>query len=83
METTRVAAEVAALSGRLTEGAGKHLVGDAATATLLAEAACAAAAILLDLNLKGFADDRPGQAAQCVRDADVARQRALSRATET
>jgi methenyltetrahydrofolate cyclohydrolase len=82
METTRVAAEVAALSARLTEGAGKHLVGDAATATLLAEAACAAAAVLLDLNLKGFADDRPGQAAQCARDAAIARQQALSKADE-
>jgi methenyltetrahydrofolate cyclohydrolase len=82
MGMTRVAGEVAALSSRVTQAAGRHLVGDAATATVLAEAACAAAALLLDLNLRGLADDRPGQAAQCVRDADIARQQALSKANE-
>jgi formiminotetrahydrofolate cyclodeaminase len=82
MELTRVAGEVAALSARVTQAAGRHLVGDAATATLLAEAACAAAGVLLDLNLAGLEDDRPGHAAQCVHDAGIARQQALSKARE-
>jgi hypothetical protein len=83
MEITQVSGELATLSARLTVGAGRHLVGDAATATVLAESACAAAAVLLDLNIGGFADDRPGQAAECVHDADVARQQALSKAHES
>jgi formiminotetrahydrofolate cyclodeaminase len=83
MEVSRVASEVATLAARLTEGAGRHLAGDAATATALAEAACAAAAVLLELNLKGLADDRPGQAAQCVHVAEVARRQALAKAHES
>jgi formiminotetrahydrofolate cyclodeaminase len=83
METSRVAAEVATLAAGLTKGAGIHLVGDATTATVVAESACAAAAVLLELNLKGFEDDRPGQAAQCVHDAGVAREQALSKAHES
>lgn len=82
MEMTRVSGEVAALAARITDGSGRHLVGDATTATVLAEAACAAAAVLLELNLRGFEDDRPGQAAQCVHDADLARRQALSKAHE-
>ncbi|MGZ4166008.1 MAG: cyclodeaminase/cyclohydrolase family protein [Solirubrobacteraceae bacterium] len=83
MEMTRISGEVAALAARVTQGADRHLVGDAATSTLLAEAACAAAALLLELNLKGFEDERPRHAAQCVRDADIARQQALSKAHES
>lgn len=83
MGVTRAAGEVAELAGRLTEGAGRHLTGDAATATALAEAACAAAAVLLELNLKGFADERPGQAAQCVHVAQLARRQALAKAHES
>jgi len=83
MEITRVSGELATLSARVTVGAGRHLIGDAATATVLAESACAAAAVLLELNIRGFEDDRPGHAAQCAHDADVARQQALSKAHES
>ena len=82
-EVVRIGGEVAALGGRLTEAAGRQLVGDAATATVLAEAACAAAAVLVELNLNAFEDERPRQARQCVRDADIARTQALSKAHES
>ena len=83
MEMTRVAGELAVLAARVTQAADRHLVGDAATATTLAEAACASAALLLELNVSGFEDDRPGNAAQCVREAESARQAALSKAHES
>ncbi|MFL5863341.1 MAG: cyclodeaminase/cyclohydrolase family protein [Solirubrobacteraceae bacterium] len=82
MEVARVAGEVAALAARVTQEAGRHLLGDAATATVLAEAACAAAALLVEINLARFEDERPGQAAQCVRDASTARRRAYAKAHE-
>jgi methenyltetrahydrofolate cyclohydrolase len=82
METARVSAEVATLAAGLTKGAGIHLVGDATTATVVAESACAAAGVLLDLNLLGFDDDRPGQAAECVHGAHIARQQALAKVHE-
>jgi formiminotetrahydrofolate cyclodeaminase len=83
MEIARAGAEVSTLAAQITDGASRHTTGDAATAAVLAEGACRAAAMLVEVNLRGTPDERPAQAAQCVRDADVACQRALSKAHET
>jgi formiminotetrahydrofolate cyclodeaminase len=83
LEIARAGAEVSALAAQISDGAGPHVTGDAVTAALLAEGACRAAAMLVAVNLRGITDERPALAAQCARDADVARQRALSKAHET
>ncbi|MGH2857623.1 MAG: cyclodeaminase/cyclohydrolase family protein, partial [Solirubrobacteraceae bacterium] len=77
---TELAAEVAQLAADCAQRAGRHPVGDAATASVLAAAACRAAAMLVSLNLEGVADDRPGQAAQLAEQAAIVSQHALGRA---
>jgi methenyltetrahydrofolate cyclohydrolase len=83
LRVARAGAEVCSLAARVTASAGRHAVGDAVTAAVLSQAACRAAAMLVELNLKGTADERPGQAAQCVHEADVACQQALLKAHES
>lgn len=77
----QLGAEISQLAAEAAERAGRHPVGDAATASVLAAAACGAAALLVSLNLEGMADDRPGQAAQLAEQAAVASQHALGRAS--
>lgn len=79
---TQAAAEVAALGRAATDGAGRHLLGDSATATVLAAAACRAAALLVDLNLHGTADPRLDEAVQLVRAAEVDSQHAVHKTRE-
>lgn len=76
----QVAAEISQLAGETAERAGRHPVGDAATAAVLAGAACRAAAMLVSLNLSGVVDDRPGQAAEFAEQATVVSQQAVGRA---
>jgi formiminotetrahydrofolate cyclodeaminase len=72
-----IGAEVAALAAQVAELVGRHVVGDAAVAAVLAEAVCQAAAALVALNLAGATDERPTRAAQRSADAAVARRKAL------
>ena len=53
----RCAARTADLGLRALTGGSEHLRGDVVTGVLLAEAACAAAVRLLELNLADFPDD--------------------------
>jgi formiminotetrahydrofolate cyclodeaminase len=76
-----LAADTAALGAEVADGSSAAVRGDAVTAVLLAEAAGAAAATLVDINLGG----RPGgplaqRAAQARVRAREARERALSEA---
>lgn len=74
----QTASEVSELAAQLTNGAGRHVLGDAATATVLAAAACRAAQVLVDLNLRGLGDERPTRAALLSQRAESACRRALS-----
>ena len=82
LEVARVSADVTALAAGLAETGSRHLIGDATAAALLGHAACQAATVLVQINLKGATDERPTQAAQWCGDADAARRRALSKAHE-
>jgi formiminotetrahydrofolate cyclodeaminase len=77
-----VSAEVAGLAQAAAEAAGRHLAGDSATAAVLAEAACAAAALLVKINLGGTADPRLREAAQLTHAAMQARESACAKANE-
>ena len=83
LEVARVSAEVSALAAGLADTGSRFLIGDATTAAVLAHAACQSATALVQINLKGATDERPTQAAQWCADADVARQRALSKVHES
>jgi formiminotetrahydrofolate cyclodeaminase len=75
----RTAAEVAALAAEAARTGNVHLRGDAMAAALLAEAACAAATRLAEINLAGRPDDpRREEAAELPRRALEARLAALS-----
>jgi methenyltetrahydrofolate cyclohydrolase len=76
----RAAAEVTGLAQAAAEAANRHLLGDSAAAALLGEAACAAAALLVEGNLSRTADPRRAEAEQLARDAVVVRQRVQIRA---
>ena len=78
-----VAAEVCALADGVAGAVGRHTVGDAAVAAVLAQAACRAAALLVELNLEAAEDDRPGRAAQLVGATGEVCSRALSKAHES
>lgn len=82
-EIVGVSAELAGLAAAVAEGAGRHAVGDAAVAAVLAEAACRAGAVLVEINLRGAPDERPTRAAQCVAQASDACRRALAKAHES
>ncbi|MBV9194885.1 MAG: cyclodeaminase/cyclohydrolase family protein [Solirubrobacterales bacterium] len=74
-----VAVEVAELAAGAVREGNHHLAGDAITGALLAEAACAAAARLVEINLAG--DPGPGaraEAAELARRAGAAREAALA-----
>jgi formiminotetrahydrofolate cyclodeaminase len=74
-----VGAELAALAAQTARRSSPHLVGDAITAALLAEAACRGAARLVEINLAGDAGDpRLQQGAELARDAAAARETALA-----
>jgi methenyltetrahydrofolate cyclohydrolase len=75
---TRAAAAVAQLGAELAAQGAPRLVGDAVTATLLAEAACAAAGRLLAINLAAVPEDpRLAEASDLAGAAAAARVRAL------
>jgi formiminotetrahydrofolate cyclodeaminase len=75
----RVGAEVAELAAEAASTGNRHLRGDAMVGALLAEAACAAAARLAELNLAGHPDDpRREEASEVPRRALNARLAALS-----
>jgi formiminotetrahydrofolate cyclodeaminase len=78
LATARVAAEVAELGAELARTGNRHLEGDAAAGTLLAEAACGAAARLVALNLAEHPDrSRIAEADELTRRAASARKGAL------
>jgi formiminotetrahydrofolate cyclodeaminase len=83
LEVARIGAELAALAAALAGDGSRYLAGDAVTAALLAEAACGAAAALVEINLSDAGDSRPDQAAQLVADATAAREQALSKVHES
>jgi formiminotetrahydrofolate cyclodeaminase len=79
LAVARAAAEVAALASEAARTGNRHLRGDAVAGALLAEAACAAAARLADLNLAGRPDDpRRAEAAELPARAMEARLAALA-----
>jgi formiminotetrahydrofolate cyclodeaminase len=79
LAVARGAAEVAALADEVARTGNRHLRGDAVAGALLAEAACAAAARLADLNLAGRPrDPRRTEAAELPGRALQARVAALS-----
>lgn len=79
LELCRCAAGAAELGAELAREGNPNLAGDAICATLLAEAACRAAATLVQLNLDGRRDDRRGLEAGALADRALdARRRALS-----
>jgi methenyltetrahydrofolate cyclohydrolase len=78
----QAAGEVAALARAGTDASGPHLLGDSATAAVLAAAACRAAALLVELNLHGTADPRLAEAEGLVKTAGVDSQHAVHKACE-
>jgi methenyltetrahydrofolate cyclohydrolase len=76
----QVAADVARRAREAAEGAGRHVIGDCATAAVLAEAACRAAALLVETNLHGTTDPRRTEAEQLARAAIVDSKHAVSKA---
>lgn len=72
------AAEVAELGAEVRTGGSRHLEGDAAAGTVLAEAACRAAGRLVELNLAGSpGDERLGRLVALTRRAATAREDVL------
>jgi formiminotetrahydrofolate cyclodeaminase len=79
LAVARAAAEIATLAAEAARTGNRHLRGDAVAGALLAEAACAAAARLAELNLAGRpGDPRRGEAAELPALALQARMAALS-----
>jgi len=78
----QAAGEVAALARAGTDAAGKHLLGDSATAAVLAAAACRAAAVLVRLNLQGTADPRLAESEDLVKATGVDSQHAVHKTRE-
>ncbi len=79
LELSRCAARAAELGAELVRDGNRNLVGDAICATLLAEAACRAAATLVALNLGDRRDDERALEAAALADrAHDARRQALS-----
>jgi formiminotetrahydrofolate cyclodeaminase len=74
----RAAGAAASLAAELAVTGNAHLTGDAITGTLLAEAACASAAALVQINLARVpSDPRLDEAAELTRQASAARAKAL------
>jgi methenyltetrahydrofolate cyclohydrolase len=79
LAVSRAAAEVASLGAEVALSGSEHLVGDAVTGALLAEAGCRAAAKLVEINLADAVDDgRLAEAAELLRRAAGARTEALA-----
>jgi formiminotetrahydrofolate cyclodeaminase len=79
LELCRCAGSAAELGAELAREGNRNLAGDAICATLLAEAACRAAATLVQLNLIDRPDDQRVQEAGAFAErAQAARRRALS-----
>ncbi len=79
LQIAEAAAEAAELAAELAQGASRHALGDAATAATLAEAACRAAVLLVEVNLRGAGEDeRLSRAAALARRAAAARAGALA-----
>lgn len=72
-----VGAELAGLAAGATASAGRHVRGDAATAAALAEGACRAAALLVELNLSGTSDSRLDEARSAAAQAKSGREHSL------
>lgn len=78
LATASAAAEVAELAAEVAANGNPHLIGDAVTGALLAEAACRAAANLVAINLEHTPQDpRSVEAARLADRALQARSRAL------
>jgi formiminotetrahydrofolate cyclodeaminase len=83
LAVARAAAEVAGLAAEVARTGNRHLRGDAMAGAVLAEAACAAAARLAELNLAGRpGDPRREEAAELPRRGLEARLVALSTARD-
>jgi formiminotetrahydrofolate cyclodeaminase len=79
LAVARAAAEVAELASEAARTGNRHLRGDAIAGALLAEAACAAAARLANINLAGRPQDpRRSEASELTARARRARRAALS-----
>lgn len=77
------AAEIAALGAEVADASGRAVRGDAVTGTLLAEAAAAAAATLVEINLGARPEDPArGRVAEARRRAGEARDRVLTAADD-
>jgi methenyltetrahydrofolate cyclohydrolase len=77
LATAEAAAEVAEHAAQTARVGNVHLTGDAITGALLAEAACRAAARLVEINLAGRVDPRQARATEAVKRAALAREDAL------
>jgi formiminotetrahydrofolate cyclodeaminase len=77
LHTAEAAAEIAELAAETARVGNPKLQGDAIAGALLAEAACRAAARLVEINLGGRADERLDRVAQATRRAAAARDEAL------
>jgi len=78
LEIARVASSVASLGAELAVTGNANLAGDAITGTVLAEAACCAAARLTEINLARVpSDPRLDEAVELTRQASAARAKAL------
>jgi formiminotetrahydrofolate cyclodeaminase len=79
----QLAAEIAGRAREAVEGAGRHVLGDCATAAVLAEAGCRAAALLVEINLHGTADPRRAEAEHLAGAAIVDSQHVVAKAHES
>jgi formiminotetrahydrofolate cyclodeaminase len=77
LATAEAAARVAEHAAETARVGNQHLTGDAITGALLAEAACRAAAQLVQINLAGRVDPRQARASEAVTRAAAARDGAL------
>ena len=79
LQIAEVGAELASLGAQTARRCSRHLVGDAVAGAVLAEAACAAAVGLVEINLEGTDEGlRLRRAAALATDAAAARERALA-----
>jgi methenyltetrahydrofolate cyclohydrolase len=77
IEIAAIGAELAELAARTARACSRHLVGDVVAGAVLAEAACRAAARLVELNLSGVDDWRGQRAGELAREAAASREQAL------